>query len=91
LHGRLTEPITNRQAELGKQPCRIKSQTKGTCGACRAWKWHVSAAAPGGSPLQDEQGFEEFYVAVFGRLVTGDRGPHCAVPIRRTERPDTDG
>jgi len=51
----------------------------------------VSAAAPGGSPLQDEQGFEEFYVAVFGRLVTGDRGPHCAVPIRRTERPDTDG
>ena len=57
----------------------------------------MSAAAPGGSPLQDEQGFEEFYAAVFGRLVgqlylvTGDRGPHCAVPIRRTERPDTDG
>jgi hypothetical protein len=47
--------------------------------------------------LRDEQGFEEFYAAVFGRLVgqlylvTGDRGPHCAVPIRRTERPDTDG
>ena len=57
----------------------------------------MSAAAPGGSPLRDEQGFEEFYAAVFGRLVgqlylvTGDRGPHFAVPIRRTERPDIGG
>jgi hypothetical protein len=52
----------------------------------------VSAAAPGGSPLRDEQGFEEFYAAVFGRLVgqlyvvTGDRGP--TAPSQFGERSD---